>query len=120
MAVLRQTFSRLAQSAGAFLKPGAPAPERTDARDRELTQLRRRLAATQVELSEARAELARQSSDGDTPVFFLVGQSKSGTGWLMKIMDSHPEILCRGGGRFFGCRLRNDNFKEMRAGEAVR
>jgi hypothetical protein len=111
MAVLREMFSRLAQSAGAFLKPGATAPERTDARDREVTQLRRRLAATQAELSEARAELARRSSDRDTPVFFIVGQSKSGTGWLTQILDNHPEILCRGGGRFFGRELRHEEFK---------
>jgi len=117
---LRQTFSRLVQSVDVFLKPGATAPERTDTRGKELAQLRRRLAATEAELSEARAQLARQSSEEDMPVFFVVGQPKSGTGWLMKILDFHPEIYCRGGGRFFGRELRNEEFKEMKTGKAVR
>jgi Sulfotransferase family len=112
MAALGRKFSR---TVGSFLNGGA-----TAVRDKELSQLRRRLAATEAELSEARAELARTSFERDTPVFFIVGQSKSGTGWLMKIKDSHSKILCRGGGRFFGRHLRNDNFKEMQAGEAVR
>ena len=38
----------------------------------------------------------------ETPVFFVVGQQKSGTTWLMRMLDAHPEILCRGEGRFFG------------------
>jgi Sulfotransferase family len=35
-------------------------------------------------------------------VFFVVGLGKSGTSWLMRTLDGHPEILCRGEGRFFG------------------
>ena len=35
-------------------------------------------------------------------MFFLVGRLKSGTSWLMRLFDSHPEILCRGEGKFFG------------------
>jgi Sulfotransferase family len=34
-------------------------------------------------------------------VFFVTGLGKSGTRWLMKILDSHPEVLCKGEGRFF-------------------
>jgi hypothetical protein len=36
------------------------------------------------------------------PTFFLIGRSKSGTSWLMRLFNSHPEILCRGEGKFFG------------------
>jgi hypothetical protein len=36
------------------------------------------------------------------PMFFLIGRSKSGTSWLMRLFNSHPEILCRGEGKFFG------------------
>lgn len=36
------------------------------------------------------------------PVFFVVGLAKSGTTWLMKTLDAHPEVLCQGEGRFFG------------------
>ncbi len=42
------------------------------------------------------------STDEVVPVFFLIGRSKSGTSWLMRLFNSHPEILCRGEGKFFG------------------
>jgi hypothetical protein len=51
-------------------------------------------------------ELAQAQSDvgvlaRSTPVFFVTGLGKSGTRWLTKILDSHPEVLCKGEGRFF-------------------
>jgi hypothetical protein len=42
------------------------------------------------------------------PVFFVVGLAKSGTTWLMKTLDAHPEVLCKGEGRFFGEEYRRD------------
>lgn len=39
---------------------------------------------------------------GAPPTFFVVGRAKSGTSWLMRMLNFHPEILCRGEGRFFG------------------
>jgi hypothetical protein len=42
------------------------------------------------------------------PVFFVVGLAKSGTTWLMKILDAHPEVLCKGEGRFFGEEYRRE------------
>jgi hypothetical protein len=42
-------------------------------------------------------------------VFFVVGLAKSGTSWLMNTLDSHPEILCKGEGRFFGGEWRREN-----------
>jgi len=83
-------------------------------RDKKLAELR-------TELAQAKA--AKQSpslTSGGMPVFFVVGQPKSGTAWLMKILDFHPEIFCKGGGRFFGRELRNEEFKEMQVGKAVR
>jgi hypothetical protein len=44
----------------------------------------------------------RGASDEVVPMFFLIGRSKSGTSWLMRLFNSHPEILCRGEGKFFG------------------
>ena len=82
-------------------------------------KLRQRLAAAEAELSETRAELAERRTLGrDIPVFFVVGEPKSGTGWLTKMLDSHPEILCRGGGRFFDRELKNEALEEIQAGEA--
>jgi glycosyltransferase involved in cell wall biosynthesis len=39
---------------------------------------------------------------GSVPVFFVIGRAKSGTTWLTRMLDSHPEILCKGEGIFFG------------------
>lgn len=47
------------------------------------------------------------SRDG-VPVFFVVGLAKSGTTWLMKTLDAHPEVLCKGEGRFFGEEYRRE------------
>lgn len=48
----------------------------------------------------------------NVPVFFVVGQQKSGTTWLMRMLDAHPEILCKGEGRFFGAEWRQKNLKD--------
>jgi hypothetical protein len=45
------------------------------------------------------------------PVFFVVGRGKSGTSWLMRTFDAHPEILCRGEGRFFGKDWQREDLK---------
>ena len=55
-------------------------------------------------------------SGGSTPVFFVVGHQKSGTTWLMEMLTSHPEILCKGEGRPFGRTFRQENLKQKRAG----
>src|ERR671917_883595 len=71
-------------------------------------QTRRRIAIKNAEIAALRRELARTRGEdvrplvGNTPVFFVVGQQKSGTTWLMRMLDAHQEILCRGEGRFFG------------------
>jgi LPS sulfotransferase NodH len=41
-------------------------------------------------------------------VFFVVGLAKSGTTWLMKTLNAHPEVLCKGEGRFFGEEYRRE------------
>ena len=51
----------------------------------------------------------------ETPVFFVVGQQKSGTTWLMRMLDAHPEVLCRGEGRFFGRTWRQETVREKDA-----
>ena len=30
------------------------------------------------------------------------GGARPATSWLMRMLDAHPEVLCRGEGRFFG------------------
>lgn len=36
------------------------------------------------------------------PPFFIVGHGRSGTTWLELSLNSHPEIVCKGSGMFFG------------------
>jgi hypothetical protein len=51
-------------------------------------------------------------SAGGTPIFFVVGYQKSGTTWLMKMLDSHPEVICQGEGRPFGRNFRREHLKQ--------
>ena len=94
-------------------------------KNRRLKSLRQRLTEKNRELEMVRTELLRAQSAArgpgrslaGTPVFFVVGQAKSGTSWLMKILDAHPEILCRGEGRFFGYDFIQEDFER---GQRVR
>jgi hypothetical protein len=83
-------------------------------------QARRELALKDAEISTLRRELARLGGEenlpapttGGVPVFFVVGNQKSGTTWLMRMLDAHPEILCKGEGRFFGGSWRQKSLKQ--------
>ena len=98
----------------ARIKP-APVRDRAQVREgierheKELARLRRQVAGEREKLEALRANVgeARKGAFssgmlGGEPVFFLTGRAKSGTSWLMRILDSHPEVLCRGEGLFFG------------------
>ena len=84
-------------------------------RNQKLKRARRRIAQQEQTLAELRSELALLSSAprrGDVPVFFVLGVGKSGTSWLMRMLDSHPEILCKGEGQFFGADWRHEDRKQ--------
>lgn len=34
--------------------------------------------------------------------FFIAGEMRSGTSWLARTLDTHPEVFCKGEGSFFG------------------
>jgi Sulfotransferase family len=86
-------WRRFTRSLNSLHSPGAPEDER-------VKRLKKRLRAQKREMERLRM-LSRP------PMFFLVGQAKSGTSWLMRTFNAHPEILCRGEGRFF-CRWYKD------------
>ena len=50
---------------------------------------------------------------GNMPVFFMVGNGRSGTTWLQNILNSHPEVFCTGEGWFF-----NRNYRRKDADQA--
>ena len=96
--------------------------ERLKALREKLAEVRRREGNKDREIKALRAHLARiqspsslASSPGrqEVPVFFLVGQAKSGTSWLMRTLDAHPEILCKGEGRLFGRDYKREDIKQM-------
>jgi Sulfotransferase family len=70
--------------------------------------LARKGHALRARLSTVPARTATLSSGDGVPVFFVVGLAKSGTTWLMKTLDAHPEVLCKGEGRFFGEEYRQE------------
>ncbi len=71
--------------------------------------------------SGARSAVRPPSFFGEsTPLFFVVGYQKSGTRWLMKMLDVHPEILCQGEGRPFGRTWRWDHDSRGRRDRALR
>lgn len=55
----------------------------------------------------------RKRSDANPPVFFVTGMSRSGTTWLMRLLNAHPEILCKGEGRFFGENHREPKMRKL-------
>ena len=62
---------------------------------------------------------AREHPAGETPVFFVTGLGKSGTRWLTKILDAHPEVVCRGEGRFFSAGWRRNDLDPAEDGHAL-
>jgi len=70
-----------------------------------LRRSREREARLKASLSEATVnlELAQERLRClDPPRFYVVGHAKSGTTWVMRLLDAHPEIMCKGEGRIFG------------------
>jgi len=88
-------------------------------RSRASKGARRQIAIKNAEIVALRSELARVRGEepppdpASTPAFFAVGYQKSGTTWLMRMLDSHPEILCKGEGRFFGAGWRQESVRRI-------
>src|SRR5215210_7887235 len=103
-----RTFLNLDVGFRSRLRSGKRARQQIASRNREVVALRR-------ELARARGAAHSPEPSGEiTPVFFIVGYQKSGTTWLMKMLNSHPEILCQGEGRPFGRDWRQEHLKRRR------
>lgn len=82
--------------------------------------VRQQIASKDSAIAVLRRELVRARAArlpdprARTPIFFILGHQKSGTTWLMKMLDSHPEILCQGEGRPFGRDWRQEHLKQKR------
>ncbi|HEV8044798.1 MAG TPA: sulfotransferase [Rubrobacter sp.] len=88
-------------------------------KDENLDRLRRQLDEKNRELEGQRAE-GGGDSRADVPIFFVVGRQRSGTNWLMRTLNAHPEVLCKGEGRFFGREVRREHLKGMKTSEHIK
>lgn len=86
---------------------------------RQIRQLRRRLSDDKKPARKRRERLEARSFAADSPVFFVMRQVKSGTGWLRRMLDLHPEVLCKGEGSFSGRDKRNEKLVDTKAGNRV-
>jgi hypothetical protein len=105
-----RTFLRLDKSLVPRVLLDKSARQQIASKNREIVALRRKLTRARgaaVRLPDPSAE--------STPIFFVVGHQKSGTTWLMKMLDSHPEILCQGEGRPFGRNWRQEHLRQRQA-----
>jgi hypothetical protein len=73
---------------------------RVEAAEKERDWLEGEVEALRSQLAEFGREAPAVAAD--PPVCFVLGYGKSGTTWIQNLLDSHPEVLCRGEGRFFG------------------
>jgi hypothetical protein len=89
-----------AHHAKELVRPQQGALGRAYARVRGLGGAWRRVfAGSETELAPTRSDMGVLARS--TPVFFVTGLGKSGTRWVTKTLDFHPEVLCKGEGRFF-------------------
>src|SRR5262249_22705935 len=93
----------------------ARATERLRRREKRIASLTTSVQREKAAVNRARAEIARMraAAEAPPPVFFIVGQAKSGTSWVMRMLDAHPEVLARGEGRFFGSGYKRADVKRM-------
>lgn len=90
-------------------------------KDQNISRVRERLAAREHEVAELESSVAEKEAEtGRPPIFFVVGRPRSGTNWLMRTLNAHPEVRCQGEGRFFGREWRQDQLKDMQTSEHIR
>jgi hypothetical protein len=108
-----RTALEIARNIKAFLnlevgvtRNGSRGSRKSKSRDAGSGEAQRPVAGEEPNGLRAGSTPARSATHGASeevvPLFFLIGRSKSGTSWLMRLFNSHPEILCRGEGKFFG------------------
>jgi Sulfotransferase domain len=87
-------------------------------RDIRIRKLRQRATALERRLARVEEATGKAAPDAvgakaSPAPFFIVGQAKSGTSWVMRLLDAHPEVMARGEGRFFGRSYKRPDVKRM-------
>jgi hypothetical protein len=108
-AVSRQQRTGEARRSLPETRPGPP-PDRKPVQASTRPQERQDLKAQPSEAQTLEAKPVEGS-----PVFFIVGSGKSGTRWLTGLLNAHPEVLCKGEGRFFNREWHREDLRTMEA-----
>jgi hypothetical protein len=87
--------------------------KREQSTDPEIATRHRKLGGGHEDVAKVKAAGSDGNGREDVPIFFVVGRPKSGTTWLQRMLNLHPEILCRGEGWFFGRNDRNETFEKV-------
>jgi hypothetical protein len=68
----------------------------------------------QKKAPDRKGQQPRQGATMESPrVFFIIGGGKSGTTWLQRLLNFHPEILCLGEGRIFNRNWGRDDLRHV-------
>jgi hypothetical protein len=100
---VHSTGSKVIRDLKAYLKK-----EPTRERAPEARSLR---SPQETVLEREDKEPRQETTVNNTPVFFIIGGGKSGTTWLKRLLNAHPEILCLGEGRIFNREWGRDDFR---------
>src|SRR5215210_5260554 len=102
---------------GGVVRGALPAKgERTgqeQSKDVESAGPHRKLGGRRQDLAKSKAARPEENEREDFPIFFVVGRPKSGTTWLQRMLNQHPEVICRGEGWFFGRNDKNETFEKV-------
>lgn len=63
-----------------------------------------------------RVQMSADHDDSGEGLVFVTGFDRSGTTWLSRMFDAHPECLCRTGGHFFNHRVPDLKYLGNRSG----
>jgi hypothetical protein len=115
-AVRNGTPSRKSRGRPATYELGGGKPSSREARRQRRAQQRRKGTNSEArELTDGSSARSQGPARQEVPVFFVTGAGKSGTTWLRRMLNVHPEVLCNGEGRFFGRDIKNARLKVLKA-----
>ena len=106
---LREESEERAAELERATKKLAEVGRRLETRTETLGDTRRQLTEVRERLRTAQERPPRS----DQTFFYVVGHAKSGTTWLMRLLDAHPEVMCKGEGRIFGRGYKRPDVRKM-------
>ncbi len=112
---LIQVLSRVKKASRGFVARLREGAERLPDVKEPLKKPSRTLSQNGDKQQERQGPRKPEKTEASRTVFFIVGSGKSGTTWLMRMLNAHPEILCRGEGRFFNREWHREDLRHTEA-----